>query len=185
MGKRHESISPELATFIEAQPLFFVATAPLAAAGHVNISPKGLDTLRILNPRRVAYLDLTGSGNDTAAHVSEYSRITFMLCSFDKEQKIVRIFGAGSVVLPGSSSWPGLIGQFGDEVGIRQIIVVEIEFVQTSCGFGVPVMELVANRDAMARWATAKGPEGLRQYRLAKNQLSIDGLPAPLPDRPE
>src|SRR5688572_6890522 len=134
MGKTHESISVELAAFIEAQPVFFVATAPLSGSGHVNISPKGLDTFRILSPKRIAYLDLTGSGNETAAHVTENSRITLMFCSFTEEPKIVRLYGRGRVILPTDELWPELMARFPEQIGIRQIILVDIEFVQTSCG---------------------------------------------------
>jgi hypothetical protein len=132
----------------------------------------------------VAYLDLTGSGNETSAHITENSRITLMFCSFAKEAKIVRLYGQGQVILPRSELWPELIARFADHISIRQIIVIDIEFVQTSCGFGVPMMEFAKDRDLMAKWAQAKGPEGLREYRRAKNQRSIDGLPAPSPDEP-
>jgi hypothetical protein len=184
MGKTHESISSELAAFFEAQPLFFVATAPHSGSGHINISPKGLDTFRILSPKRIAYLDLTGSGNETAAHVTENSRLTLMFCSFAKDPKIVRLYGRGRVILPADELWPELIARFPAQIGIRQIILADIEFVQISCGFGVPMMELVNDRDLMAKWAEGKGPEGLRDYRRAKNRCSIDGLPAPSPDEP-
>jgi hypothetical protein len=179
MGKRLDSISPELASFIEAQRIFFVATAPLSQDGHINLSPKGLDSFRILSPTRVTYLDLTGSGNETAAHVSENSRITLMFCSFEKQPMILRIYGRGQVVLPSSPLWPDLITKFTDQIGIRQIIDVQITSVQTSCGFGVPLLQYGGNRDALTRWAEAKGPQGLRDYRRAKNSRSIDGLPAP------
>jgi len=185
MGKRLDSITPELASFIEAQRVFFVATAPLSRDGHINLSPKGLDTFRILSSTRVTYLDLTGSGNETSAHVSENSRITLMFCAFEKQPTILRIYGRGQVVVPSSPLWPELITQFTDQIGIRQIIDVQVTSVQTSCGFGVPTMQYVADRDALTRWAQAKGPQGLREYRRAKNTRSIDGLDAPIVDEQE
>jgi hypothetical protein len=181
MAKIFDAITPELASFIEEQSLFFVGTAPLSSAGHVNLSPKGLDTLRILSPDRVAYLDLTGSGNETAAHLLENGRITFMFCSFGRFPKILRLYGRGRAVLPGGAEWPAYAELFPQLPGARQIIVADLEFMQTSCGHGVPVMELVEERDLLNRWAEAKGSAGLRAYRLEKNARSIDGLPAPAP----
>ncbi|HEV2855291.1 MAG TPA: pyridoxamine 5'-phosphate oxidase family protein [Thermoanaerobaculia bacterium] len=179
MGKILDAISPELASFIEEQPLFFVGTAPLASSGHVNLSPKGLDTFRILSPARVAYLDLTGSGNETAAHLQENGRITFMFCSFGKNPRILRLYGRGRVVLPDAADWPEWAERFPSLPGARQIVVGEVEMVQTSCGFGVPLMDLVEPRETLTRWAEAKGPEGLRAYWREKNARSLDGLPAP------
>ncbi len=179
MGKFFDSISPELAAFIEEQPVFFVGTAPLAASGHVNLSPKGLDTLRILSPTRVAYLDLTGSGNETAAHLQENGRITFMFCSFGKTPMILRLYGRGRVVPLGSAEWPEWAGLFPTLPGTRQVIVGDIETVQTSCGFGVPLMELVEPRETLTRWVEKKSPEELRAYWQQKNARSLDGLPAP------
>jgi hypothetical protein len=182
MGNTFASISDELIRFIKAQHVFFVATAPLAASGHVNLSPKGLDTFRVLSPTSVAYLDLTGSGNETSAHVTENSRITFMFCSFGEQPRILRLYGKGQVVQPPSKLWDELIANFSDFVGIRQIVAAEIEFVQTSCGFGVPLMEYAGERDRLRRWSEAKGEQGLREYRRVKNAKSIDGLPAPVID---
>jgi len=182
MGKTLDAISDELKSFIQAQSVFFVATAPLAASTHVNLSPKGLDTFRVLSPTCVAYLDLTGSGNETSAHVTENSRITFMFCSFDKQPLILRLYGRGQVVLPTSELWPEMIAHFPDYVGVRQVVVAEIEFLQTSCGFGVPLMEYDGERGRLTRWAESKGDQGLREYRRVKNSKSIDGLPAPIID---
>ena len=179
MGKVVEEITDELRAFIERQPLFFVASAPLAAEGHVNLSPKGLDSLRVLGPRRVAYLDLTGSGNETAAHLAENGRITLMFCAFEGPPRILRLYGAGTVLLPGDAEWDALRPRFPDYPGVRQIVVVEVERVQTSCGFAVPRMELVGQRDTLHRWARGKGEAGLVDYRALKNARSIDGLPAP------
>jgi hypothetical protein len=182
MGKILETITPELVRFIQEQPLFFVATAPLAASGHVNLSPKGLDAFRVLSPSRVAYLDLTGSGNETAAHLQENGRVTFMFCSFGNSPLILRLYGRGRVVLPRSPDWPALIGHFAPYPGIRQIIVAEVDLVQTSCGFGVPQMEVVGQRETLIRWAEGKGEQGLREYRVVKNARSLDGMPAPRDD---
>jgi hypothetical protein len=182
MGKTSSSISDELIRFIQDQPLFFVATAPLAASGHVNLSPKGLDTFRVLSPTSVAYLDLTGSGNETSAHVTENSRITIMFCSFGKQPLILRLYGKGRIILPTDELWPEMKLHFPDYVGIRQIIVADIELVHTSCGFGVPLLEHPVERGRLTRWAEAKGDQGLREYRKEKNSKSIDGLPAPISD---
>ena len=176
MAKVHPYITPELAEFITAQPVFFVASAPLAAEGHVNVSPKGLDCLRLLGNDRAAYLDLTGSGNETSAHVAENGRITLMFCAFTGSPSILRLYGRGSVALPGDAAWQELRPHFPDHAGARQIVVVDVERVQTSCGFAVPLMEFVEQRDTLLRWAENRGEEKLHEYRLEKNQHSIDGL---------
>lgn len=179
MAKVLECITPELKAFIEAQHVFFVASAPLSEDGHVNLSPKGLDCLRVLSSSRVAYLDLTGSGNETAAHLHENGRITFMFCAFTGAPRILRLYGTGEVVLPGTAEWAELAGLFPVYPGMRQIITAEISRVQTSCGFAVPLMEYTQQRDTLSRWAEAKGDD-LPSYRQQKNATSIDGLPAPL-----
>jgi hypothetical protein len=178
MGKVFDHITDELRAFVAAQPLFFVASAPLAGDGHVNLSPKGLDGFRVLSPRRVAYLDLTGSGNETAAHVQENGRITFMFCAFAGPPRILRLYGTGRVVLPDTPGWAELRGHFPELPGARQIVAAEITRVQTSCGFGVPLMDDPHQRDTLIRWAEAKGDD-LPAYRKQKNARSIDGLPAP------
>jgi hypothetical protein len=180
MGRTHSSITPDLKGFIERQPLYFVATAPLDRAGHVNLSPKGLDSFRVLSPERVAYLDLTGSGNETSAHLHENGRITFMFCSFSGAPQILRLYGRGRVVLHGSKEWDELRQLFPEFPGVRQIVVAEIGRIQTSCGFGVPLMEFTGERETLAQWAEKKGEEGLEKYRREKNAQSIDGLPTPL-----
>jgi len=179
MGKAHPHITDALRAFILAQPLYFVASAPLSPDGHVNLSPKGLDTFRVLGPDRVAYLDLTGSGNETAAHLMENGRITFMFCSMSESPRIIRLHGRGRVVLPGDADWQEQASAFPDLPGIRQIILAEIRRVQTSCGFGVPMLEDPRQRDTLLRWAESKGPEGLALYRAEKNSRSLDGLAAP------
>jgi len=178
MGKQYDQITPEIAEWVRQQHLFFVATAPLAGDGHINCSPKGLDSLRILAPHKVAYLDLTGSGAETIAHLRENGRIVFMFCAFDGAPKIVRFHGRGEVVTSTSPGWSELQGLFPDYPGARSIIVAEITRVSDSCGFGVPKFEFSEDRDAMQRWAETKGPEGLSQYRKQKNTRSLDGLPA-------
>jgi hypothetical protein len=176
----HETITPELEEFIGSQPLFFVATAPRSDDGHVNVSPKGLDTFRVLSAKCVAYLDLTGSGNETAAHLLENGRITLMFCAFSGKPNIVRLYGRGRSVLPDSPEWPELCGHFTLLAGARQIIVCEVDRVQTSCGMAVPQMQLESQRDLLLKWAAAKGEDGLKQYREKKNLQSIDGIPTPL-----
>ena len=183
MGKLFDEITPELVTWVKQQHLFFVATAPLASSGHVNCSPKGLDTLRILGPHRVAYLDLTGSGAETIAHVRENGRIVFMFCALAGAPKIVRFHGVGEVVTPASPSWAQLRAMFSEYPGARTIIVAEIGRVSDSCGYGVPKYEYIEERDALERWALTKGAEGLPLYRSQKNARSIDGLPSLEPER--
>jgi hypothetical protein len=185
MAKQYDQITPTLQSFIKAQPLFFVATAPLSEHGHVNLSPKGYDTFCILSSKQVAYLDLTGSGNETSAHLAENGRITFMFCAFGGAPQILRLYGKGETVLPGAERWDELLAHFPSYPGIRQIIIASIHLVQTSCGYGVPLMELQKDRETMARWATSKGEEGLVEYRGDKNRKSLDGLPTPLAQQHE
>lgn len=180
MGKVFPAITDELRRFIEQQPVFFVATAPLSADGHVNLSPKGLETFAVLSASEVAYLDLTGSGNETSAHLLENGRITFMFCSFSGPPRILRLYGRGRTVLPADEQWAALRANFGEFSGVRQIVTATIGRVQTSCGFGVPLMELQGPRDTLLRWADARGPDGLAVYRARNNWASIDGLPTPL-----
>lgn len=174
MSKFFESLTETLSDFITKQSIFFVATA--AEGTRVNLSPKGLDCLRILDERAVAYLDITGSGNETAAHILHDGRLTMMFCSFGKEPLILRLYGRGEVVRPGESRWDELIGKFQQMPGQRQIIVLHVESVQTSCGFAVPRMELIEPRPTLTDWATKKGEAGLVEYRQKKNSTSIDGL---------
>ena len=177
-----DGITDALRAFIESQHVFFVGSAPLAAEGHVNVSPKGLDCFRVLSPTRVAYLDLTGSGNETSAHLHENGRITFMFCAFAGKPTILRLFGRGRVVLKGADGWDALTAMFPTYPGARQVIVAELDRVQTSCGFAVPLMEHVGDRDLLPKWAEKKGPEKLAEYRRTKNARSIDGLQTPVAD---
>jgi hypothetical protein len=176
VADRFASISPDLAEWWAAQPVFFVATAPDGADGHVNLSPKGHDTLRVLEPNRVAYLDLTGSGIETIAHLRENGRITLMACAFTGGPRISRIYGRGTVYELGSTGFDALAPQFPDLPGRRAVIDIAVERVTTSCGYAVPLMELVGERDRLVDWATAKG-DALAEYRANKNAESIDGLP--------
>ena len=178
MGKQYNEITPELSEWVKKQHMFFVASAPLAEDGHINCSPKGLDSLRILGPNSVAYLDITGSGAETIAHLRENGRIVIMFCSFEGSPKIVRFHGKGEAILPSSPKWASLQGLYPDYPGIRSVILVEVTRVSDSCGFGVPYFEFVGERDSMQRWAETKGDEGLARYRNEKNASSIDGLPA-------
>jgi len=179
MAKFYSQLDDTLQSFIREQKLFFTATAPVAA-GRINLSPKGMDTFRCLDQKTVAYLDLTGSGNETAAHVLENGRMTIMFCSFSERPLILRLYGHGRVVRPRDEEWQNLHAQFRSMLGERQIIVLAIESVQTSCGFAVPVYELKEERSTLAQWATKKGEEGIREYWEEKNQASIDGLPTHL-----
>ena len=177
--KLHESIDPRLRAFIERQHVFFVATAPLAAGGHVNVSPKGLDgTFAVLDERTVAYLDLTGSGAETVAHLRENGRITLMFCAFEGPPNIVRLHGRGRHVHPTDPEFASYRGRFADHLGIRGIVVVDVERVSDSCGYAVPLMTHAGDRDLLTRWADNRGEEGLTAYREKKNAVSIDGLPA-------
>jgi Pyridoxamine 5'-phosphate oxidase len=188
MGKVYPELDERLRKFIARQSVFFVATAPCltpdGSGGHVNVSPKGYrDTFAILGPQRVAYLDLTGSGAETIAHLRQNGQITIMFCSFDHEAKIVRLYGTGSVVLPGSAEWPELAGHFGGRLdqspgNERSIIDVAVHRIADSCGYAVPVMELADERSVLTRWAEKKSPAELADYRAEKNSVSIDGLPA-------
>ena len=170
------SIDEAARNFIQEQHIFFVASAPLDPAGHVNLSPKGLDTFRILTPTQVAYLDLTGSGTETAAHVRENGRIVLMFCAFDQRPRIVRIHGRGRVVEHTTPEFAALRNQFPLLEGARAIIVVEDLRVSESCGFGVPVFKYKEDRTQLPAWTQKKGPEGMKQYRAEKNRTSIDGL---------
>jgi hypothetical protein len=177
VADRFASLSPELAAWWRAQPLFFVATAPSGDGGHVNLSPKGLDTLRILGPNRVAYLDLTGSGVETIAHVRENGRITLMACAFTGNPRISRIYGQGTVHPFESDGYESLASEFPTFPGPRAVIDIDIERVTTSCGYAVPLMDLVDDRDRLIEWAEKKGGDGISEYWLRKNAESIDGLP--------
>jgi len=178
MSRVYDGISPELQAFVECQPMFFVATAPLGADGHVNVSPKGFDgTFAVLGPHRVAYLDLTGSGIETIAHVRENGRLTVMFCAFDGPARIVRLFGRATVVTCEEPGYAELAAHFPALPGARAVVCVELDRVADSCGHGVPKMEVVEPRERLLSWAESKGDAGLAEYRADRNATSIDGLP--------
>ncbi len=175
MAKFYDRLNPELEKFITEQQIFFVATAP--HNGRVNLSPKGMDVLRVISDREIAYLDLTGSGNETAAHLLENGKITLMLCSFTQKPLIMRIYGKGQAVHPRDGVWQEYLSHFPAIAGTRQIIQIQIEQVQTSCGYAVPFYEFVSHRPVLEEWAEKKGESGIAEYWQKKNQQSIDGLP--------
>lgn len=176
MGKVFDGIDESLAAWLKAQPMWFVATAPLAADGHVNVSPRGLDSFSILGPHRVAWVDYTGSGIETIAHLRENGRVCLMFCSFDDRPRIVRLHGHGTVAVPGDPTYDEVVGLHPQHPGTRAVIAVDIDRVSDSCGFGVPVMRMEGERDLLRLSSERRGPEGLAAYREAHN-VSIDGLP--------
>jgi len=176
--QQYSEISDRLRRFIEAQQLFFVATA--ARGGRVNVSPKGLDSLRVVSPTRVVWLNGTGSGNETAAHLRDVPRMTLMFCSFVREPLILRLYGTARAVHSRDPEWTELTGLFPPLQGARNVFVLDIDLVQTSCGYGVPEFEFVGQRALMDNWATKKGPDGLAAYQQEHNLVSIDGFPTGL-----
>ena len=174
MAKFYASLTDDLQAFIGEQQLFFTASA--IATGRINLSPKGVDSFRVLDSNTVAYLDLTGSGNETSAHLSVDPRITVMFCSFGPKPLILRIYGKGEVVRSGDNDWTTLSANFSLLPGTRQMVRIQVESVQTSCGMGVPEYEFMAHRDSLIQWAEKKGPIGIQDYWQAKNRVSIDGL---------
>jgi hypothetical protein len=177
MGKVRALIDDSARKFIGAQPLFFVGSAPLDSSGHVNVSPKGLDTLRVLGPTTVAYLDLTGSGIETVSHIKENGRIVLMFCAFQGPPKILRLHGRGKVLEPEKKEFRDLAPLFPEYEGMRAIISVEVSRVSDSCGYSVPLFQYQGERDQLSAWAKKLGPEGLKKYRGGKNQESIDQIP--------
>lgn len=178
MSKQHELIDADLAAWIGLQRVFFVATAPLSPDGHINSSPKGGEAFRILGPLEVVYQDYTGSGAETAAHLRENGRIVIMFCAFDGPPQIVRLHGIGGIITPDHSRFAEFASLFPSNPGTRAFIHVTINRVSDSCGYSVPLFQFQGNRDSLDRWAETQGPEKLDAYRAAKNQRSIDGLPA-------
>ena len=181
MAKAYPEIDAALRNFIQAQSVFFVATAPLAANGHVNLSPKGLDTFRILGPKSVAYLDIFGSGVETIAHLRENGRIVIMFCAFQGATKVLRLHGHGRPVEPHEPEFAALQNHFPMYEGTRAIIVVEVSRISDSCGYSVPRYDFVEERTRLLDWAAKKSPEQLSDYRSTKNAVSIDGLPGVTP----
>ena len=178
MGRVLDEITPALRQLIDAQHVFFVATAPSGSGGHVNVSPKGLDTLSVLGPKEVAYLDLTGSGAETIAHLRDNGRITIMFCTFDGAPNIVRVYGRGEAIPVDDPRARDLLPRFPEHPGARSIVRVDVERVSSSCGYAVPLMTYQDDRARLTEWAEGKGAEGLVEYRAEKNATSIDELPA-------
>jgi len=177
LGKVYESIEGRVAEFIERQHVFFVATAPLGETGLVNLSPKGLDTFRVLGPHEVAYLDFVGSGVETIAHLRENGRIVLMFCAFEGPPNIVRLHGQGEAIESEDSAFASLRPHFGRYAGIRSIIRVSVNRISDSCGFGVPRYDFRDERDQLVAWSEKKGADALRAYERENNRTSLDGLP--------
>jgi len=175
MGKRHAAIGDEHRAFIEAQKIFFVGTAD--CDGRVNVSPKGMDTLRVLDAHRVVWLNLTGSGNETAAHLLGNDRMTVMFCAFEGKPLILRLYGHARALHPRDPDWAELAALFPPLPGARQVMELKVDMVQSSCGFGVPLFDYVGERDELTRWAEKKGPTGIHDYWEQKNAVNIDGKP--------
>jgi len=182
MGRAFDVITSRMQEFIAQQHMFFVASSPLDGDGRVNVSPKGYDSFRLLDERQVAYLDLTGSGAETIAHLRENARITFMFCAFDGKPNIVRLYGKGRIVLPGDDRWTDLIDLFSESDAIkgavRSIVLAQIDRTSTSCGYSVPIMDFQQERTRLLDWADNKSDDDLKAYWADKNAKSIDDLPA-------
>lgn len=176
MGKQFDEITPDLKKWIAAQKMFFVATAPLSENGHINCSPKGLDSFAVLDGHTVAYQDLTGSGVETIAHLQENKRIVIMFCAFDGPPKIVRLHGTGEVVTPEHEDFAQLAKHFPERIGVRAYIRITATRITDSCGYAVPLFDYKQDRDVLDKYAENRGEEGLKKYREEKNRLSIDGL---------
>lgn len=176
MGKQYQELSPEHMAFIQAQKLFFVGTA--MDTGRVSVSPKGMDSLVVLGGNRIAWLNVTGSGNETATHVQANPRMTVMFCAFEGKPMILRQYGIAKVYHPADPEWAELISAFKPLPGTRQIFDVTVDLVQMSCGMSVPNFEYLGDRELLNDWATHKGEEGIRQYWAQKNQFNIDGQPS-------
>ncbi len=179
MAKQFPAFEPAHQTFVADQPIYFVATA--APDGHVNVSPKGRDSLRILGPNRLVWRNLTGSGNETAAHLLRANRMTVMWCSFTTRPLILRAYGTATVTHKGEPDWDDLDALFPPDLGARQVFDMAVDLVQTSCGYAVPFMDFRAERDTLEKWAEDKGEDGVEAYWQQRNRQSIDGFPTGLP----
>ncbi len=175
MAKRYTEVSDTLREFIEQQNIFFVGTADVD--GRVNVSPKGSDSLRVLGPNRIVWLNLTGSGNETAAHMAAKNRITLMFCSFEKKPMILRLYGSGRIVHSKDAEWGELITLFPENLGARQIVDVAVDLAQTSCGYQIPFYEYKGERETLDKWGENKGRDGIEQYWEETNKISLDGKP--------
>jgi len=177
MGKVYRALDDRLRAFLADQHVFFVASAPTGPGGHVNCSPKGLDTFRILGPTTVAYLDYVGSGVETIAHVRQNGRVLVMFCALAGLPNIIRLHGRGVIIEPRDAEFPSLLANFSPQLGVRAIVRVEVTRISDSCGYGVPLHRYEGERPQLVAWAERKKPEGLETYQREKNALSIDGLP--------
>ncbi len=179
MAKQFPQLDEAQQRFIADQHMFFVGSA--GAEGRVNISPKGMDSLRVLGPNRIAWMNLTGSGNETAGHLREVNRMTLMWCSFTTRPLILRTYGTAQTLHAGDRDWKELVGLFPNHRSARQIYDVTIDLVQTSCGYAVPFMEFQSDRDTMQKWVDGKSDDDIRAYWVEKNQQTIDGKPTGVP----
>ena len=175
MSEKYPELSKALISFIEKQHMFFVGTAQ--ASGTINISPKGMDSLKVLNSKKLVWLNYTSSGNESAAHILENSRMTIMFCSFEKKPLILRLYGQAEAIHPRGSQWQEYLTLFPESSGARQLFSMDIDLVQTSCGFAVPYYEFIEDRKALIEWSNQKGNKGIESYWEEKNQESIDGFP--------
>jgi len=182
MSKKHDGITPEISAWIRQQRMFFVATAPRALDGHVNVSPKGGDSFRVIGPLEAVYQDYTGSGAETAAHARENGRIVVMFCAFEGPPKIVRLHGHATLIAAEDPRYAEFAALFPANPGTRAFVHIRVNRVSDSCGYSVPLYRFEGQRDALDRWASAKTPDGLKAYRAQKNSQSIDGLPALVPE---
>ncbi|WP_299946354.1 pyridoxamine 5'-phosphate oxidase family protein [uncultured Microbulbifer sp.] len=173
MAEKFKALTEKHIGFIGNQHIFFVGTA--ASEGFVNVSPKGMDSFRVVNNSKVAWLNLTGSGNETAAHILENNRMTIMFCSFDKQPLILRLYGHVKIIHPRDKDWPSQVKLFPEYTGARQIFELNLELVQTSCGYAVPFYELVGERPTLRKWADNRGRKGVEEYWQEKNTKSLDG----------
>ncbi len=181
MGKQYEMLSDRLIDFIHKQSVFFVGTA--TADSRVNVSPKGMDSLRVLNNKRVIWLNVTGSGNETAAHIAQTPRMTIMFCAFEGSPLVLRLYGKAQAIHRKDPQWQSLFGLFDPLPGARQIFILDIDLVQTSCGMGVPYLTFTGEREQLNNWAERKGETGIEEYWREKNQLTIDGLPTDIVEK--
>ena len=181
MGTQYDKIEPALEKFITKQPVFFTGTA--AREGMINVSPKGRDSLRVLSPNRILWRNLTGSGNETAAHLDDTPRMTLMWCSFSGPPMIVRAYGTARAVHRNDPDWAELDGHFAPHMAARQVFDMSVDMVQKSCGYAVPEMDFVQERDTLENWAAKKGQDGIRDYWTNHNAETLDGVPTRIVER--
>lgn len=178
MKQDYGSISPRIADFMKSQKIFFVATSPLSENGHVNVSPKGYDTFQIIDEKTVAYLDLSGSGVETIAHIRENNRITVLFCAFEGSPKIIRLYGKGTVITKNSPFFDEHIDRFPKYSGARAVILIDVIKVSGSCGFSIPIYKFISERDQLIKWSEKRGEDWIKDYQKTNNTVSIDSIPA-------